>query len=75
MTPDGLVALIVVNDNVSLASGSGLAEVDGVGAKVGVCEQGLAVPGGGVLYADETSDDVDAKETNVPHPRSGTGPE
>ena len=47
--PDRLVAGVVIDHDVSLSRRSGLAEVDRIGAEVGVCEQGFAVPCRGIL--------------------------
>lgn len=44
VAPDGLVAGIVVDDNVGLADGSGSHKVNGVATKVRVGEQLVTVP-------------------------------
>lgn len=49
VTPDGLVALIIIDHNISLTNGSRGDKVNGVAAQVGVCEQLRAVPSGLVL--------------------------
>ena len=73
MTPDGLVALVIIDHNVRLADGPDTTKVDGVWTEVGVREQRLAIPSSSVLRGKESAAARSVRTLYVPHPRSGTG--